>query len=142
MSNSGPIDGDGNFAAAVIKLYNHARSGARPFDGNASDDVRRVAFGLALIRDLVEEHARTITFSAHIPSSAIGEALSIIEHLTTGREHPVSRHIRGIHSGRFRPQHASVTHVQRFRQYVFVGLVRAVMAVTGAPQSQAIRQTH
>jgi hypothetical protein len=134
-------DDDGEFAAAVNKLYRHAVKGdPKPFQGNIGLEVRQAAFGLALLHQLVEQNAKSMRLSADIPSSGIGEALGILDHLTTGKDHPISKHIKGIHSGKFRPQHAEANSIERFRHMIIVGVVRAYMAATGAKQAEALRQ--
>lgn len=131
----------GKFAKAVNDLYRHAvECKPEPFQGNVSLEVRQAAFGLALIRQLLDQHAKSIYLSADMPGSGIREAYGILDHLTTGRDHPISKHIKGIHSGAFRPQHAEVNSIERFGQKIIVGLVRAYMAATGAKQAEALRQ--
>jgi hypothetical protein len=136
---------DGAFAAAVIRFYNHAvKEGEaaefRPYGGNQSREVRQVACGLAFIRQLLDEYTMRPHVLADIPQSGVAEAYGILAHLTTGGDHPAARHIKGLRS-RFRPQRAAANSIERTRQAVIVGLVRALQAVAAIPQSEAIRKT-
>jgi hypothetical protein len=73
------LPGDpGEFAKAVIDLYRHAvECNPKPFHGNISLKVRRAAFGLALIRQLLDQYAKSMHLSADMPVSAIRDAYGI-----------------------------------------------------------------
>lgn len=142
-SNEEPPENADDFAAAVIKLYDHAVKGKgdpEPIAGNQSREVGEVAFGLAFLRQLLDEYAKRPHVLADIPESGVASAYGILDHLTTGNNHPIARHIKGIRSGRFRPGHAPANSVERARQAVIVGLVRAIQSFSGIIQSEAIRK--
>jgi hypothetical protein len=88
----------------------------------------------------LDDHAKSIELSAEIPASGIREAFAILDYLTTGRKHPISKHIEGLRSGRYHPQKANVNAIERAAQAIVVGVLRAYMAETGARQSDALRQ--
>ena len=94
LDNVSPTN-PGDFAEAVCALYKHStKRESEPFRGNVSIEVRRAAFGLALIRNLLDACARSISLSADIPASGIREAYAILDHLTAGRKHPISEAYR------------------------------------------------
>ena len=141
LDNVSPTN-PGDFAEAVCALYKHStKRESEPFRGNVSIEVRRAAFGLALIRNLLDACARSISLSADIPASGIREAYAILDHLTAGRKHPISRHIDGIHSGKYRPQHAPGNAIEREGQKIVVGVVRAYMIAACVLESEALRKT-
>jgi hypothetical protein len=130
---------DGDFARKVIGLYRHAV--ARPgetYPGNQDLDVRRVALGLALMRQLLDEHSRRPHRLADIAESGIAEARGILAHLTTGEDHPVARHIVSLRTRR--PQNAPANAIDKTRQANIVGVVRAYGVVANVPESVAIRK--
>jgi hypothetical protein len=130
-------ENNGDFAAAVIKLYDHAvKKSTGPFEGNISRQVRQAAFGLALLRQLVQQHAKSIALSKDLPSSGIGEALGILDHLITGKDHPIARHINGIHSGRFRQGHPA-NAIENEGRKIVVAVVRAYAKAANTSQLKA-----
>jgi len=94
---------EANFAEGCVTAYRMIL-GYEKFDGHQpAEDVRQVAIGLALIRELLDGFVASMTESAAMPGSGIREAYAIIDHLTSGRAHPVAKHISGLKSARFRP---------------------------------------
>jgi hypothetical protein len=122
---NGPPTDPGEFAEAVVRLYDYLL-GARtlPFKGNDAQEVRQVAFGLNLIREMLDCWVKGRD-SELMQRSGVREAYAILDHLTTGRRHPISVHIRGIHSGRYRPSRAPVNAIEHEAQRVVVGVCRA-----------------
>jgi hypothetical protein len=126
-----------DFAAAVIDLYKHAiRGKLAKFSGNQDREVRRVAFGLTIIRQLVERELRASNAPVD-PATPLIEGLAIIDALTGGRDHPIWRHIAGLRSGRFRPQNAPPNLIEELRRACVVGLVRAYAQTATASQRAA-----
>jgi hypothetical protein len=129
--NVPPTD-PGAFAAPVNALYRRAIKGKfEPFQGNKSSEVRRAALGLALLRQLLDQHTKSLSLSAGMPASGIREAYGILDHLTTGKQHPISKHIHGIHSGQFRPQHVPVNAIEQEARKIVVAVVRAYARAAG-----------
>jgi hypothetical protein len=130
-------DDPGEFAIAVNKLCDYlAGNRTRKFRGNAAPEVRRVAFGLMLFRDLLDNYRKSLTI-ADISATGIREAYAILDHLKTGRQHPISKHIVGIHSDRFRPQRAPAGGIEIEGRKVVVGVARAYALVAGITPNRA-----
>ena len=90
----------GEFASSVIKMYDYLLGDrTHPFKGNTAREVRQVAFGLNLIRAMLDDFVKGRD-SEEMPRSGVREAYAILDHLTSGHKQPVSAHIKGIRSGR------------------------------------------
>jgi hypothetical protein len=125
-----PEPDDGDFARAVIGLYKRNLSAElqkRPFSGAASREVRQCANGLALMRQLLDDFMRRNTLTgADIEASGVGDAYAIIDHLVTGKAHPIAKHIRGLGAGGIRFARMPPNDFERLTQRIAVGAVRAL----------------
>lgn len=134
----------GEFAQAVIKLYRwniSAKAPDAPFAGDTRLEVRRCANGLALITQLLDDYMLKNTLvGAEIAAAGVGDAYAILDHLTSGRDHPIAKHIKGLHSGTFRPQHAPANKHDRLVQRIVVGAVLAIQAHDEPGQNAAIKK--
>ncbi|MFO1102475.1 MAG: hypothetical protein U1E20_06200 [Methylocystis sp.] len=119
----------GDFARSVVKLYKWAISDqSQPPPGKPDREVRQCANGLALIRKLLDQHMKAVTpLSDDIAASGMREAYGILDYLTTGKTHPIAKHIAGIRSA-FRPNRQSPDELGKLSHIVVVGTVRAVQA--------------
>ena len=127
------------FAAAVNRLCAYLSGDRmRPFKGNSAREVRQVAFGLNLIREMLDSYSKKVHW-ARRPATGLTEAYAILDHLETGRAHPISSHIQGIHSGKFRPQHMRVHKLEIEGRMMVTGFVRAY-AQTAKVSSNAARK--
>ncbi len=130
------LDEDADFTAAVIGLYKAALGGRlQTFVGNQDRDVRKVAFGLTILRQLVDREMRAGNPDPGLP---LLEAQQIIDALTTGRNHPVWQHVRGLKTERFRPQRAAPNSLESLGRIAVVALVRAY-AQTASVSARAAR---
>jgi hypothetical protein len=137
MADDKAPDDPGEFADAVNQLCDYlAGDQTRKFRGNAALEVQQVAFGLNLIRERLDSYRKSLTI-AHITPTALREAYAILDHLRTGRKHPISKHIVGIHSDRFRPQRATVSGIEIEGRKVVVGVTRAYARVAGVTLNRA-----
>jgi len=126
-----------DFAAAVIDLYNAAiRGELKIFSGNQDREVREVAFGITIIRQLLDREAKADKAQPD-PTKPILGALAIVDALTSGRDHPIWRHIAGLKSKRFRMQNAPPNLLEQMGRVVVVGLVRAYQEVANVSASAA-----
>ncbi len=126
-----------DFAKEVIGLYKtllqapeHRGASGGP-NLAATVDARRVAFGLAAIRRLLDTKLAEIGFNDDFVRSGLLEAYKIIEHLTTGLDHPIAMHIAGLKTAYFRPSRQSKTPLGEQGQMSVVGLVRAYADLKG-----------
>jgi hypothetical protein len=104
-----------DFARRVLELLVKAQTGeASP---EKDPDVRRVAFGLAFITHGVKNYSQI----AAAAESEANEAVAIIDALTTGREHPIWRYIRGVRAFKYRSQ-APVNGIDAERQHMIIGV--------------------
>jgi hypothetical protein len=130
-----------DFSMEVIRLYKWSIGDmAKPYDEEPDRDIRRCANGLRFITVLLTEYMRETPRPAGFSDTGVQEAYGIIEHLLTGKAHPISRHIQGIHSARFRANAAPVADLERLAQAVVVATVIAIMEQSNEIQSRAIRQ--
>ena len=126
---------DADFATAVITLYSAALSNKlHTYSGNRNRDVRKVAFGLTTLRQLVDREMRAGNPDPGLP---LLEAQQIIDALTTGRNHPVWHHVRGLKTGSFRPQRSAPNSVERLGRIAVVGLVGAYAQTANVSQRAA-----
>ena len=72
-------------------------------------------------------------------ASGVGDADAILNHLTSGKAHPIANHIRGLRSAAFRPQHAPANEYERFVQRIVVGAARALQQSGGKGLNVSIR---
>ena len=92
------------FTEAVRDLYEKACRGDLEHLPEQDRDVRRVAFGLAHIRGLIDAAARAFKEAGAYDEkigSANSEALAVIDALISGRDHPIWKHMKGLRSERF-----------------------------------------
>ena len=132
-----------DFAAAVRDLYSKACRGDLHSAPEQERDVRRVAFGLAHIRTLIDAAARAFKDAAAYDekiASGNSEALAIMDALISGRDHPIWKHIRGMRSKEFRPQHSPANGIDVQRQYAVIGLVQAYEKAAGCSRAEAVRK--
>jgi len=130
-----------DFSSAVIRLYKWSTGDmAKPYDEEPDRDIRRCANGLRFITVLLEEYMHMNPRPPGFSDTGVQEAFGIIEHLLTGKAHPISRHIQGIHSERFRANTAPVVDLERLAQAVVVATVIAIMEQNNEIQSRAIRE--
>jgi hypothetical protein len=70
--------------------------------------------------------------------SGANEALAIIDALTSGREHPIWRYVRGVRAFKYRSQ-APVNGIDAERQHMIIGVALAYQAKANCSESEAIR---
>jgi hypothetical protein len=93
-------------AEDVVELYEAAISGKladHPDIGD--DDVREVAFGLAVLRQITDHHLKKFEVDpdlTRLPSSGLREASAIIDAMTSGKDHVIFRYIKGLRASRKR----------------------------------------
>jgi hypothetical protein len=73
------------------------------------------------------------------PATPILGALAIIDALTSGRDHPIWRHIAGLKSKRFRMQNAPPNQAEQVGRIFVVGLVRAYQQTANVSRRAAIQ---
>jgi hypothetical protein len=116
------------FASDVIEAYKAAiarKPSGRKFDW----EVRKVAFGLAALRNAIDyffEKVRDDQDISRLPSSGLVDAAAILDALTSGQDHPIWRHIDGLKSETYRPGRAPKAKTERLRQLIVGGLVLAL----------------
>jgi hypothetical protein len=120
-----------DFAQRVLQVLVKAQAGGA--SSEKDPDIRRVAVGLAFIAHGVKNYARTVG-----PESGAKEALAVIDALTSGREHPIWRYIRGVRAFKYRPQ-APVNGIDAERQHMIIGVALAYQAKANCTESEAIR---
>jgi hypothetical protein len=126
-----------DFAAAVIELYKAAvRGELDKFPGSQDREVREVAFALTTIRQLLDREFAPGGAAADPGKPMLG-ALAIIDALTSGRDHPIWRHIKGLRSKRFRMQNAPPNRSEELGRACVVGLVRAYQQTANVSASAA-----
>jgi hypothetical protein len=139
------------FANAVSKLidYTHRRK-LEEFEGDDSLDVRRVAFGLEMIRQLVDDRFGKVEKRGNyddIPSEALWQAKEIVYALLTGEDHPILKYVVGIRSSGFRSQDQSAAQADILKKEpraCIVGLARAYAQAAGLklfPATKAVVAT-
>lgn len=138
MTKNTGTETNAEFAEKVIQLFGAAVRG-KPCDID-DRDVRRVALGLATLQQLVSREIRTLESTLDWPAYALVDADAILNALTTGRKHPIWRHITGLQAGRRRPQRAGPNAIENLIRAVMVGFVRAYQRTANVSQSEAIRQ--
>ncbi|MEJ0095785.1 MAG: hypothetical protein WDN46_20970 [Methylocella sp.] len=128
------------FAKEVERAYRIAR-GLQSLEagGQPEEDARRVGTGLALINELLDAYAAKMKLSGELPGSGLRDAYGIVEHLTTGRDHPIARHILGIKTDQFRRGKMRPTGETRLAQIVAVAAVRGYAMKAGGQQAPARR---
>ena len=145
---------DGEFAQSVVKLFQWniaPPAKQKRWTAEAARDVRRCANGLALIHLLLARFMEDLaptkspTRSGRRPpddafaASGISDAFAIMAHLTTGHEHPIARHVRGLQSGAFRPQKAPANEFDLLVRTIFAGAVLAVAREEKGSRERAIK---
>ena len=102
-----------DFAKHVTKLYDLVTSGnLKESKGDEPREVRQVAFGLATIHKLVKrEHAAVGNQAA--ADMGLLEAGKIVDALVTGLNHPIHRYIKGLRSGKYRPQRQRINRTRQ-----------------------------
>jgi hypothetical protein len=125
-----PEPDDGEFARAVIKLFDWNMSAdpqKRALTSRASVEARQCANGLTFIKQLLNEfmHRNTLTGN-DIAETGIGDAYAIVDHLISGKAHPIARHIRGLGAAGLRAQRAEANEFARLTQRIVVGAARAL----------------
>jgi hypothetical protein len=126
-----PEPDDGEFTRAVIKLFDWNMS-ADPqkralTTSSLSVEARQCANGLALIKQLLNEFMRQNTLTGNdIAETGIGDAYAIVDHLISGKAHPIARHIRGLGAAGLRAQRAQANDFTRLTQRIVVGAARAL----------------
>jgi hypothetical protein len=121
-----------DFAQRVLEVLVKAQAGEASSEKDA--DVRRVAVGLAFITHAVKNYSQ---IAAGAESEA-NEGLAIIDALTSGREHPIWRYVRGVRAFKYRSQ-ASVNGIDAERRHMIIGVALAYQAKTNCSESEAIR---
>jgi hypothetical protein len=121
-------------AADVIELYGATISGKlvdRPDVGD--DDVRKVAFGLAVLRQMTDQFLKKFEADSdlsRLPSSGLPDASAIIDALTTGKDHVIFRYIKGLRTSR-------KGGADQERREMLGGLVRAYKKAAGVSDREA-----
>jgi hypothetical protein len=125
------------FAAAVSNAVKANLEGTRPTNPNASHrDVRRVANGLALLKQLTDQqHAEMkARGDRNYRGTGVLDAIDILEALLTGCDHPIREHLEGLKSRRgSRPP----TAFEEWRRGLVLGIVRALQS-TGMSERGAV----
>lgn len=131
-------NGDADFARTVLEYYRAALREEGP-DDTPERDARSVAIGLATITSLLRRERAALKSSLDAPATGLVMALEIVDALTTGRGHPIWRHISGVQSafrmGRMRP-----TGPELMLRWIVVGFVRAYQQTASVSQSEALRR--
>ena len=120
------------FANAVSSLIDHAQRGAlKEFKGDSTRDVRRVAFGLEIIRQLVDDRFAKVEQRGNyddVPGEALWQAKEIVHALLTGEDHPILKYVLGIRKSGFRSQDQGAKQADILKKEpraCIVGLCRA-----------------
>jgi hypothetical protein len=121
-----------DFAQRVLDVLVKEQAGEA--SSEKDPDVRRVAVGLAFITKGVKNYSE-IAVGA---DAGANEALAIVNALTSGREHPLWRYLRGVRAFKFRSQ-APVNVIDAERQHMIIGVALAYQANTNCTESEAIR---
>lgn len=131
------------FATEVIELYQAATEGSALKQQRNNSDVRRAAFGLVALKQLVDrEMLRFRSDPERLNETGILEAAAIIDALTTGREHPVWQHIKAMQSEKYRRGLTPpVDRGQRSRD-MLAGLVLAYQKQANVKLAPAIDAVH
>jgi hypothetical protein len=128
------------FAADVIKLYTAALAGQLAGCADSSIEIRRVGFGLVALRQALDPFLHKFRNDPVRMAAAGGfEALAILDALTSGRDHPIWKHVDGLRSGRYRPGAAAAVEQERHRRAMLVGVVLAYQEKTGVSQRAAVQ---
>jgi hypothetical protein len=122
-----------DFAQRVLEVLMKVQAGKASSEKDR--DVRRVAVGLAFITHGVKNYSQ---MGAGADSGA-SEALAIVDALTSGREHPIWRYIRGVRAFKYRSQDAPVNGIDAERQHMIIGVALAYQEQTHCSESDAIR---
>ena len=130
-----------DFAAAVLHAYKRALgliADKHPSDDD--HDVREAAFGLAAIRQLLNEKVDQIKQkpfdSDALTATGIANALALFDSLTTGKDHPIQRYISGLKSRRFRSNAAPPNELVNLGRAIIVATMR-LLQETGSSQTSA-----
>jgi hypothetical protein len=121
-------DSPSQFAADVIETYKAAME-KLPRRADLDQDVRKVAFGLVALRQVINELLPKFAADPdmyRLPSSGLVDAAAILDALTSGADHPIWKHIEGLQSGAYRPGRAPKVETERRRQAIAGGLVLAL----------------
>jgi hypothetical protein len=121
-----------DFAQRVLEVLVKAQAGEA--SSEKDPDVHRVSVGLAFIRKGVKNYSQIAAGA----DSGASEALAIIDALTSGREHPIWRYIRGVRAFKYRSQ-APVNIIDAERQHMIIGVALAYQAKANCSESEAIR---
>ena len=138
IAELGPAD----FSRQVIEIFNARKVGLAPSKVYAHD-VRQAAYGLFALWQAADYfHKKMYDWRdpAKLAGSGFPEAIGILEALTTGHDHAIWKHLKGIHTASFRPQNAPPVAIERTRREVVVGLVLALQEVDGLRELSAIRE--
>jgi hypothetical protein len=122
------------FATDVIDLY-RARMAGQPAT-HPDPEVRAVAFGLVALKQAIEPALQKHRNNpqALVYTGALA-ADGIIDALTTGRDHPLWKHITALQTATYRPG-APGAHEQQ-RRAMFAGVVIAYQEAAGVTLTKA-----
>jgi hypothetical protein len=117
------------FASDVIEVYKAVIAG-KPRQREFGREVRQAAHGLAALRQasdyFLEQLFQDDQNITGLPSSALMDAAAILDALTSGKDHPIWRHIDGVRSVAHRPGRAPKATTELLRQSIAGGLVLAL----------------
>jgi hypothetical protein len=122
------------FATDIIDLY-RARMAGQPAT-HPDAEVREVAFGLVALKQAIEPflHKHRNDPQALIYTGAL-VADGIIDALTTGRDHPLWKHIGALQTATYRPGAPGAYDQQR--RAMFAGVVLAYQETAGVSRTKA-----
>jgi hypothetical protein len=128
MNGAADVESSSQFAADVIEAYKAAMA-QEPRRGDLDRDVRKVAFGLAALRNAINEFLPKFATDPDVyrlPSSGLVDAAAILDALISGEDHSIWKHIESLQSGGYRPGRAPKVETERRRQAIAGGLVLAL----------------
>jgi hypothetical protein len=126
------------FSHDVVNLYKYLIGATEQNPSPlANRDVERCASGLRLLRILLDEYSKSLNTSKAYPHTGVIDAYGILDHLVTGRSHPVARHIDGIHSRVFRANVAPAGELEQFQQAVVVSLINIIITEEKVTRNKA-----
>jgi hypothetical protein len=131
------------FATDVIKICDAEIAGKLDDRELSADrDVRKVAFGLIALRQATThflEKFKNHPDDGRLPQSGLVDAAAILEALTTGKRHPIWKHIEALKTQKYRSGAALSVETETMRRRMVVGLVLAYKDATGLTANKALR---
>jgi hypothetical protein len=123
------IERRAKFATDVIKICDAEISGKLDDQElSANKKVRAVAFGLIALRQATThflEILKNHPDDSRLPKSGLVDAAAIVDALTTGKGHPVWKHIEALQTPKYRSGAAYPVETDTMRRRMVAGLVCA-----------------